>query len=510
MASSSNFLLGAIDQGTSSTRFIVFDQNGKNVAHHQTEFPQIYPRAGWAEHDPLVILETVTRCIEKTFTKLEAQGYHRSDVKGIGITNQRETTVVWDKRTGKPLHNAIVWLDARTAPTVEALAEATPNGKTDYWQPICGLPLSTYFSGVKLRWLLDHVPLVESAMKNETLMFGTVDSWLIYNLTGGVNGGVHVTDVTNASRTMLMSLKTLDWDDSICRFFGISKSILPKIVSSAEVYGVMASGPLKGVPVGGCLGDQQAALVGQRCFEIGQVKNTYGTGCFMLFNTGSTPVISRNGLLTTVGYQLGKDSPVIYALEGSIQIAGAAIKWLRDNLGIIKESAEINELAGEVEDTAGVYFVPAFGGLFAPYWRDDARGTIVGLTQYSTKQHLARATLEAMCFQSREVIDAMNEDSGQDLKLLKVDGGASNSDICMQIQADLLGIPVERPKMRESTALGAAIAAGLAVKLWKSIDDVVMSDGSDLFMPKISSEERETRLAEWKKAVSKSLGWATR
>ncbi|TPX43717.1 glycerol kinase [Synchytrium endobioticum] len=500
-------LLGAIDQGTSSTRFIVFDENGRNIAHHQVEFPQIYPKAGWAEHDPLVILETVNSCIEKTVHKLENSGYRKQDIKGIGITNQRETTVVWDKTTGKPLHNAIVWLDARTSDTVKHLADATPPKRKDYWQPICGLPLSTYFSGVKLRWLLDHVPVVDRAMKDEKLMFGTIDSWLIYNLTGGINGGVHVTDVTNASRTMLMSLKTMTWDDSICKFFGVSKAILPKIVSSAEVYGHMASGSLQGTPICGCLGDQQAALVGQRCFKVGEVKNTYGTGCFVLFNTGPSPVISQHGLLTTVGYQLGQSAPPIYALEGSIQIAGAAIKWLRDNLCIIKDSSEVNELAAQVDDNGGVYFVPAFGGLFAPYWRDDARGTIVGLTQYSTKAHLARATLEAMCFQSREVIDAMNEDSGHALKVLKVDGGASNSDISMQIQADLLGIPVERPNMRESTALGAAIAAGLGVNVWKTIDDIEITDTSDSFVPLIGCEERDAKLTEWKKAVSKSLGW---
>lgn len=397
--------------------------------------------------------------------KLPSLGVKIEDIKAVGITNQRETTVVWDSETGKSLHNAIVWLDTRTRDLVDTLIESTPTKSKDYFQRTCGLPFSTYFSAVKLKWLLENVPEVADASERGTLRFGTIDSWLLYNLTGGCsNNGVHMTDVTNASRTMLMNLKTLQWDKSICSFFGIQSSCLPQIKSSAQVYGYIDSGALKGVAISGCLGDQQAALVGHRCFQPGEAKNTYGTGCFMLYNTGTTPIPSHSGLLTTVGYQLGPNSPVHYALEGSIAIAGAAVKWLRDNMGLISDSAEINELASKVTSSSGVMFVPAFSGLFAPYWRDDARGVIVGLTQYTTKAHIARATLEAVCFQTREILDAMGKDvvlsqaeeSSQDemetteyvkpttglFKVLKVDGGMTNSDVCMGIQADVVGIPI--------------------------------------------------------------------
>ncbi|KAJ3013002.1 hypothetical protein HKX48_005977 [Thoreauomyces humboldtii] len=499
--------VGSIDQGTSSTRFMVFNENGDIAFQYQTEFEQIYPAAGWCEHDPVVIMDTVHLCMNEVAKLMTAEGFALTDIKAVGITNQRETTVVWDKTTGKPLHNAIVWLDGRTKDTVAQLVEKSPTKTSTYLQEKCGLPFSTYFSGVKLRWLLDNVRAVQDAHNDGRLAFGTVDSWLIYNLTGGVNGGRHVSDVTNASRTMFMNIHTLKWDTEILDFFGVKQSLLPEIVSSAEHYGNIVGGPLAGIPLAGCLGDQQAAVVGQRCFNLGEAKNTYGTGAFMLFNTGPKAVISTHGLLTTVAFKLGKDVAPVYALEGSVAIAGAAIKWLRDNLGMIKEASEINTLAGSVDTTAGVYFVPAFSGLFAPHWRDDARGCIVGLTQYTKKEHIARATLEAVCFQTKEVLDAMNADAGTDLALLKVDGGMTASDLGMQIQADLLGIAVERPQMRETTALGAALAAGLTVGVWKDLDHFTTAIAPDVFKPKIEAKDRDERYASWKKAVERSLNW---
>ncbi|KAI8921102.1 hypothetical protein DFJ77DRAFT_448543 [Powellomyces hirtus] len=506
-AKTPEIFVGSIDQGTSSSRFMIFNQKGEIVTMHQMEFEQIYPQAGWCEHDPEVIMDSVNQCIAEVAKKLEAMGHSISDIKAIGITNQRETTVVWDKITGKPLHHAIVWLDGRTKSTVAKLVEKSESKTTTHLQQKCGLPFSTYFSGVKLRWLLDNVDAVKKAHDEGRLAFGTIDSWLIYNLTGGVTGGKHVSDVTNASRTMFMNIHTLQWDEDILKFFDVKREILPEIVSSAEEYGKVVGGPLAGLPLAGCLGDQQAAVVGQRCFNPGEVKNTYGTGCFMLFNTGTDAVISKHGLLTTVGYKLGKDADAVYALEGSVAIAGAAIKWLRDNLKMIESAAEINELAAKVENTGGVYFVPAFSGLFAPHWRDDARGCIVGLTQYATREHIARATLEAVCFQSKEVLDAMNADAGTDLAMLKVDGGMTNSDLGMQIQADLLGISVERPAMRETTALGAALAAGLTVGVWKDLNDFAAGEKPDVFEPKIEAKDRADRYADWKKAVERSLNW---
>ncbi|KAL5034975.1 hypothetical protein BDV3_004464 [Batrachochytrium dendrobatidis] len=495
--------IGSIDQGTSSTRFMVFDTAGHIIASHQTEFAQVLPQAGWVEHDLEVIYQTVVTCIQKTVADMSAMGLQPLDIKAIGITNQRETTCVWDRLDGKPLHHAIVWLDTRTQDTVERLIAATPSKSKHHFQSICGLPLSTYFSAVKLRWLLDNIKAVQDANQTDRLMFGTIDSWLIYRLTGGVQGGIHVTDVTNASRTMLLNLKSLDWDDGMLSFFGVNKCSLPAVKSSSEVYGLIADGPLMGIPIAGDLGDQQAALVGQCCFQPGMVKNTYGTGCFMLCNTGETPTFSKHGLLTTVGYKLGNDAPAAYALEGSIAIAGAAVKWLRDNLGIISEASQVSEFAAKVPDTAGIYFIPAFSGLFAPYWRDDVRGCIVGMTQYTNKYHICRAALEATAFQTREILDAMNSDSGQAIQLLRVDGGLTNSDICMQIQADIAGVGVDRPLMRETTALGAALAAGLAVGVWKSLDDFSHVNQSDIFKPATSSSDREEQLAGWKKAVQK-------
>ncbi|ORE01759.1 glycerol kinase [Rhizopus microsporus var. microsporus] len=506
--------VGAIDQGTTSTRFVIFDENGKMLTYHQMEFEQHYLHPGWVEHDPYDILASVDTCIEHAIRKLSILGYDASSISCVGITNQRETTVAWDSETGQPLCPAIVWSDGRTAKTVQELASQKHLPKerqgVDALRGICGLPITTYFSAVKLKWMLDHVPEVKQAHDQNRLQFGTIDTWLIYNLTGGVeNNGALVTDVTNASRTMLMDINTLQWSNEAINFFGFKGIKLAKIVPSSSIYGKIHSGSLKGVPIAGCLGDQQSALVGQKCFHVGDAKNTYGTGCFMLFNTGESPVLSRNGLLTTVAYQFGNDKPS-YALEGSVAVAGSSIQWLRDSLGIIDESKEISSLAEKVEDTAGVYFVTAFTGLFAPYWRDDARGTICGLTQFTKREHIARATLEAVCYQSRAILEAMNKDSKTPLRSLKVDGGVSNSDICMQIQADILNIEVDRPQMRETTALGAAIAAGIATGVWKNIDEVhkVNTEGRTVFKPRISEKQRNKMYTGWKEAVTRSLGWA--
>eukprot|EP01113_Clastostelium_recurvatum_P042761 TRINITY_DN6958_c0_g1_i6.p1 TRINITY_DN6958_c0_g1~~TRINITY_DN6958_c0_g1_i6.p1 ORF type:complete len:588 (-),score=105.37 TRINITY_DN6958_c0_g1_i6:8-1591(-) len=503
--------IGAIDQGTSSTRFILYDSTGHAVLAHQKEFEQIHPHPGWVEHDPMTIMETVTQCIHEVVEQMMTSGIGKvSDIKAVGVTNQRETTVVWDKATGKPSYNAIVWCDARTSGTVSELLEKTPNKEDkDHLRAKCGLPLSTYFSGVKLKWMLDNVQGLRQACENGTALAGTIDSWLIWNLTGGPNGGEHVTDVTNASRTMLMDLATHTWDKDLCSFMEVPHTILPTIKSSAEVYGKFADGPLKGVPLAGCLGDQQAAMVGQQCFNKGEAKNTYGTGCFMLYNTGTDPVQSTHGLLTTVCYQLGPQAPVYYALEGSIAVAGSAVKWLRDNMGIIQSARDVETLASQVKDTGGLYFVPAFSGLFAPHWRDDARGVIVGLTHHSTKSHIARATLEAVSFQTREVLDAMRKDARSDLKILKVDGGMTKNATLLQIQADLVGIPVERPADVETTAFGAAFAAGLAVGVWKE-DSPPSRKGAGWaqFLPAIDEAAREARLVQWKKAVAHTLDWA--
>ncbi|KAL1915008.1 uncharacterized protein VTP21DRAFT_7713 [Calcarisporiella thermophila] len=499
--------VGAIDQGTTSSRFLIFSNRGELVASHQLEFAQHYPHPGWVEHNPEDIMESVRECIRVAMEKFEALGHSKSDIRGVGITNQRETTVAWDAETGEALYNAIVWCDTRTLETVHELAGRSDKGAKAL-QNVCGLPLTTYFSGVKVKWMLDNVPAVKEALESGRLRVGTIDSWLIYKLTGGKEGGVLVTDVTNASRTMFMDIRKLEWSEECCEFFGITPSVLPKIATSSEVYGRFVSGPLEGTPIAGCLGDQQAALVGQKCFQAGDAKNTYGTGCFMLFNTGTEPVLSTHGLLTTVAYQFAGSEPH-YALEGSVAVAGSAVKWVRDNLGLIKEAHEIGELATKVPNTGGVYFVTAFSGLFAPYWRDDARGVLVGLTQYTNKYHIARATLEAVCFQTRAILDAMNLDSGKELTGLKVDGGMTNSDVCMQLQADILGIEVDRPEMRETTALGAAFAAGIATGVWKSLSELtsINTEGQTLFKPQISGEEREAKYKDWQRAVEKSLNW---
>jgi len=503
-------LVGAVDQGTSSTRFLIFNaETSEVVTYHQVEITQKFPREGWVEEDPFEILESVKICINKAVENLLALGFKLDDVKAIGITNQRETTILWDKLSGKPLYNAIVWLDLRTAATVEQLIKKAPGKDKNALRPLCGLPLATYFSAVKFRWLAENSTDVIQAISEDRCMFGTVDSWLVWNLTGGINGGCHVTDVTNASRTMLMSLTTLDWDNYLCRFFNIPKTILPKIKSSSEIYGKLATTALKGVVISGILGDQQAALVGQSCFQIGEAKNTYGTGCFLLYNTGVNAVESESGLLTTVAYKLGKNKPAVYALEGAVSIAGACVQWLRDNLNLISSSAEIEKLAAEVDSTHGCYFVPAFSGLFCPYWQSDARGTICGLTQFTDKRHICRAALEAVCFQTKELLDAMNKDSGIELTSLKVDGGMTINTLLMQVQSDILGIDVVRPSMTETTALGAAMAAGGAegVAVWNLHEDDAHPITCDVFQPTISQTERSERMCKWKKAVERSMKW---
>uniref|UniRef100_A0A0P4WJA2 Probable glycerol kinase n=1 Tax=Scylla olivacea TaxID=85551 RepID=A0A0P4WJA2_SCYOL len=501
-------LVGAVDQGTSSTRFLVFSATtGEVLTYHQVEVAQHYPKEGWVEQDCNELLKSVHTCILKAVENLKSLEIDPGDIKAVGITNQRETTVVWDRTTGLPLCNAIVWLDARTASTVEAILKETPGQNKDYLKDLCGLPISTYFSALKLRWLLDNLPEVQEAAAQGNLLFGTVDSWLLWNLTGGLDGGLHVTDVTNASRTMLMNISTLQWDANLCKFFKIPMSILPEIRSSSEIYGYITKGPLLGIPISGVLGDQQAALVGQMCLSRGQAKNTYGTGCFLLYNTGTQIVQSEHGLLTTVGYKLGKKSPTIYALEGSVAIAGAAVTWLRDNLHVIKSSTDIEPLAKKVKDSGGVYFVPAFSGLFAPYWRSDARGTICGLTQASTSAHLARAVLEAVCFQTREILDAMQKDSGITLNKLQVDGGMTCNNTLMQLQADIAGVPVARPSMTETTSLGAAMAAGSAegIEVWDLTKLTPLTN--DDFTPSIMPEEREMRYEKWCMAVQRCMNW---
>ncbi|XP_052804747.1 glycerol kinase-like [Mya arenaria] len=505
---STTHLVGAVDQGTSSSRFLIFSaKDGKLITFHQQEIEQKYPNEGWCEEDPIEILGSVQTCISEAMNKLKALDISPDRIKCVGITNQRETTLVWDKVTGKPLYNAIVWLDMRTASTVKQMIGQTPNKSKDDLRLQCGLPITTYFSALKLRWLLDNVPEVAAAVEDGRCLFGTVDAWLIWNLTGGTDGGKHITDVTNASRTMLMNINSLQWDKDLCKFFGVDESVLPEIRSSSEVYGSLVSGPLKGCPIAGILGDQQAALVGQQCFQPGQAKNTYGTGCFLLTNTGEKLVQSKNGLLTTVGYKLGPDTPAVYALEGAVAIAGACIRWLRDNLGIISSSEESETLAKEVDSTHGCYFVPAFSGLFCPYWQDDARGIICGLSQFTTKEHIARAALEAVCFQTRELLEAMNEDSGIPLKSIQVDGGMTANGLLMQLQADLMGIDVVRPAMSETTALGAAMAAGHALKIWE-IEDKEKQGETDTFRSQIDVGERDQRFARWKEAVKRSMHWA--
>jgi glycerol kinase len=497
--------IGAIDQGTTSTRFMVFDHSGAEVARHQLEHAQILPRPGWVEHDPAEIWERTATVVG---TALQQAGLRTADLAALGLTNQRETTLVWNRRTGRPYGHAIVWQDTRTDRIAAALDR---DGRGDVIRHKAGLPPATYFSGAKLQWLLDHVDGLRTDAERGEAIFGTVDTWLLWNLTGGVSGGVHVTDVTNASRTMLMNLQTLDWDDELLGFFTVPRPMLPRIVPSSapEPYGLTAhEGPFGArLPITGALGDQQAATVGQVCLDPGEAKNTYGTGNFLLLNTGTEIVRSGSGLLTTVCFKFGAD-PAVYALEGSIAVTGSAVQWLRDQLGVISDAAESETLAASVADTDGVYFVPAFSGLFAPYWRADARGAIVGLSRFHTRAHLARATLEAIAYQTRDVAEAMEQDSGVRLEVLKVDGGVTANELAMQLQADILGVPVSRPVVAETTALGAAYAAGLATGFWRDAAELRANwHESRRWSPSWSADRREGGYAGWRKAVQRTLDW---
>ncbi len=490
--------VGALDQGTTSTRFMVFDHAGNVVALHQREHEQIYPQPGWVEHDPIEIWE---RTQEVMALALEKAGLTPANLAAIGITNQRETTIIWDRHTGQPLYHAIVWQDTRTDAICNELAQ---EGGQDRFRPKTGLPLATYFSGPKIRWILDHVPGVREKAERGDALFGNIDTWIIWNLTGGPNGGAHVTDVTNASRTMLMDLATLDWDNELLAVLKVPGARMPEIRPSSDP---LAYGYWQGTPICGDLGDQQAATVGQACFSPGEAKNTYGTGCFMLMNTGREIVHSQRGLLTTLAYQFG-DEPPVYALEGSIAIAGALVQWLRDNLRFFDFSHHIEDYAKAVPDSGGIYIVPAFSGLFAPYWQSDARGVIVGLTRYITKNHISRAALEATAYQTREVLEAMEKDSGVRLTALKVDGGMVKNNLLMQFQADILNAPVVRPKVTETTALGAAYAAGLAVGYWQNLDDLRKNWQIDkVWEPQMDAETREKRYRGWLKAVQRSMHW---
>jgi glycerol kinase len=492
----------AIDQGTTSSRAIVFDHSGTIVSSGQLEHDQIFPRAGWVEHNPEQIWDNTRQAVGLALSRASI---NHTDLAAVGITNQRETTVVWDRTTGKPVYNAIVWQDTRTQAIVDQLGGDTG---ADKYKSVVGLPLATYFSGPKVKWILDNVEGAREAAERGDLLFGNTDAWVLWNMTGGVDGGVHVTDVTNASRTMLMDLDTLSWREDIAADMGIPLSMLPEIRSSSEVYGHgRPKGMVPGVPIAGILGDQQAATFGQACFEVGTAKNTYGTGNFMLLNTGTEKIPSKNGLLTTVCYKIG-DADAVYALEGSIAVTGSLVQWLRDNLGLFADAPDIEYLAGKVEDNGGAYFVPAFSGLFAPYWRPDARGALVGLTRYVNRNHIARAALEATAFQTREVVDAMRADSGVELTELKVDGGMVANELLMQFQADILDVPVIRPKVSETTALGAAYAAGLAVGFWAGVDDIRQNWAEDTrWTPLMDPERRDREYRSWKKAVTKTFDW---
>jgi len=492
--------IAALDQGTTSTRCILFNSSAEILASCQKEHKQIYPRPGWVEHDPDEILKNTITVIKET---LEIAMIDVNDLAGIGITNQRETTVIWSKTTGKPFYNAIVWQDTRTD---DICRDLESDGGQNRFRSKVGLPISTYFSGPKIKWLLENVPEVRKSAGAGDLLIGTMDSWLVWNLTGGIDNGKHITDVTNASRTMLMDLNSLTWDEDIVTLLDIPLQSLPEILSSSQIYGVGVD-PISGVPICGILGDQQAALFGQSCYSSGDAKNTYGTGCFLLQNSGDKPIISSHGLLTTLAYQIGNESPV-YALEGSVAIAGALIQWLRDNLGMIKSSSEVEELARKVDDNGGMYIVPAFSGLYAPYWQSNARGVFTGLTRYITKAHIARAALEATAFQTKEILEAMEKDTGIELTTLKVDGGMVQNDLLMQFQADILNVPVIRPTITETTALGAAYAAGLAVDFWKGLKEIEANWKEDrIWKPDMSDKKRSSQYNLWKKAVTRSFDW---
>ncbi len=497
--------IGALDQGTTSNRFIVFDKSGRIISSDQKEHAQIFVKPGWVEHDPIEIWQNTQDVIKGALNKGNISG---AEIAAIGITNQRETTLLWNKNTGAPFANAIVWQCTRSD---EICKQLIKDGGQNRFQKKTGLPIATYFSGPKIKWVLDNIPDAKKAAENGDALFGTMESWIIWQLTGGTSGGAHVTDVTNASRTMLMDLKSLKWDQEILKVLGIPEQILPKIVPSSDqrIWGeTLTNGPfLATIPVCGALGDQQAALVGQTCFNKGEAKNTYGTGCFLLLNTGETPMVSKHGLLTTLGYQID-DQPPVYCLEGSIAIAGALVQWLRDNLSIIKNASEIEKLAKSVDDNGGAYFVPAFSGLFAPYWRSDARGVIAGLTRFVNKGHLSRAALEAVAYQTRDIVEAMNKDSGVELSALKVDGGMVVNELLMQFQSDILNVPVIRPQVSETTALGASYAAGLAVGFWSGIEDLRKNWSEDkTWRPDMDSNNREALYGKWKKAVKRTFDW---
>ena len=489
----------AVDQGTTSTRFMVFDHGGQVVAIDQKEHEQIYPKPGWVEHDAKEIWQRT----QEVIGAIIGDKVNASDISGVGVTNQRETTVVWDRSTGEPVYNAIVWQDTRTD---QICNELMKDGGQDRFRPKTGLPIATYFSGPKIKWILDNVDGTREKAEAGDIIFGNIDTWVIWQLTGGPDGGVHVTDVTNASRTMMMDLQTLDWDEEILGILGVPRAMLPEIKASSEVYGEAKNG-LGGIPVAGDLGDQQAALFGQTCFSVGEAKNTYGTGNFLLLNTGNEVVPSKSGLITGLGYKIG-EQPAVYMLEGSIAITGALVQWLRDNIGLISESPEVEDLAKTVDDNGGVYFVPAFSGLFAPYWRSEARGVIAGLTRFVNKGHIARAALEATAWQSLEVVEAMNADSGVELTSLKVDGGMVHNELLMQFQADVLGVPVIRPTVAETTSLGAAYAAGLATGFWSEVEDLRANWGKDKeWTPQMDPQEREKEYGFWKKAVTRTFDW---
>jgi glycerol kinase len=492
----------AIDQGTTSTRCMVFDHSGKVVSVAQKEHEQIYPKPGWVEHDANEIWERTQEVVEEA---MKEAGASADDIAGVGITNQRETTVVWDRNTGEPVHNAIVWQDTRTDRIVDELSR---DGGQDRFRENVGLPLATYFSGPKVRWMLENVDGASDRAEAGDLVFGNIDTWVIWKLTGGTDGGIHITDVSNASRTMLMDLGDQTWDEDIASIMGVPTSMLPEIKPSSAVYGeVRSGGALQGVAIAGDLGDQQAATFGQTCFSVGEAKNTYGTGNFLLLNTGTEPVQSKSGLITTAGYKIG-DQPTVFCLEGSIAITGALVQWLRDNLRMIKSAPEVEDLAKTVDDNGGCYIVPAFSGLFAPYWKSNARGVVAGLTRYVNAGHIARAALEATAYQSREVVEAMNQDSGVELESLKVDGGMVANDLLMQFQADLLGVPVIRPMVAETTALGAAYAAGLATGFWGEVEDLRENWQEDKrWEPSMDASQRDEYYKYWKKAVTRTFDW---
>ncbi|KAL2717972.1 glycerol kinase-like isoform X1 [Vespula squamosa] len=503
-------LIGAIDEGTSSARFLVFAaETAEILTYHQISITSIYPKEGWVEQDPIQILNAVKECLRQTVFNLKQLTIDPTDIVAIGVANQRETTVVWNSVTGKPLYNAIVWMDMRTTSMIDDILKEKRNRNKNYIKSLCGLPISHYFSALKLKWLLNNVPEVQEALANKQCMFGTIDTWLIWNLTGGVNGGVHTTDVTNASRTMLMNIRTLQWDPKLLSFFEIPSSILPQIRSSSEIYGYIQDNILHGVPISGCIGDQQSALVGQLCFQKGQVKITYGTGCFLLYNTGSTAIDSNQGLLTTVAYQFGPNETPVYALEGSIAFAGALIKWLKNNLGLLSFAKESEAMAGSIPTDNHVTFIPAFSGLYAPYWKKDTKGIICGLTERSTNAHIVKAALQSICFQIKDILEVMKSDAGITLSKLLVDGGMTNNNLLMQMQADIAGIPKVRPLISETTALGAAIVAGSAegIRKWNIKSESVIP--TDIFFPTMNEDESNVLYSQWKEGIKRSLEWST-